>query len=248
MSTAPALTWPRFTSRLAGSWRVADHTMAFRFERPPGWSFKAGQFVDITLAEPGETDAEGNVRAFSLAGAPDEATLLVATRMRDTAFKRALTAALPGTEFLIEGPFGDFTLHHDARRAAVMLAGGIGITPFRSIILDAARNKLKHQIVLLYFNRRLEDAPFIAELRHLQGGTRNFRLIAIMTQPERSRHGWRGETGHVDPRMLERHLKDLNDPIYYLAGPAPMVQSVRETLNLSGIDDDDVRAEEFAGY
>ncbi len=248
MSTAPVLTWPTFSSRLVGSWRVADQTMAFRFDRPTHWSFKAGQFVDITLVNPSETDSEGNVRGFSLASAPDEETLLLATRMRDTAFKRSLAAALPETEFKIEGPFGDFSLHHETRRPAVMIAGGIGITSFRSMVLGATHRKLKHRIVLFYFNRRLEDAPFLEELQLLESRNPYYRLIAVMIQPERSRRGWGGETGHLSEAMLKSYLNDLDSPIYYVAGPAPMVEGIREVLNSAGIDKDDVRTEEFAGY
>lgn len=64
MSTVAVSAWPTFTSHLIGSWRVADRTMAFRFDRPPKWKFTAGQFVDITLLNPSETDAEGSVRGF----------------------------------------------------------------------------------------------------------------------------------------------------------------------------------------
>lgn len=248
MSTAPVLAWPAFSSRLVGSWRVADQTMAFRFERPAGWAFKAGQFVDLTLLTPHETDAEGNVRGFSLASAPDERTLMVATRMRDTVFKRNLAAALPDTEFKIQGPFGDFTLHRDAQRPAVMIAGGIGITPFRSMVLSAAHSRLNHQIVLLYFNRCPEDAPFLEELRHLESRDPKCRLIAVMTQPERSRRGWSGENGHLDAAMLERHVQNLKKPIFYVAGPSLMVAGIRQVLNAAGVDNDDVRTEEFAGY
>lgn len=248
MSTAPVFTWPTFSSRLVGSWRVADQTMAFRFERPAGWIFKAGQFVDVTLLNPVETDAEGNVRGFSLASAPDEDTLMVATRMRDTVFKRSLAAALPDTEFKIEGPFGDFTLHHDARRPAVMIAGGIGITPFRSMVLDAARSRLNHQIVLFYFNRCPEDAPFLEELTHLESRNPNYHLVAVMTQPERSRRGWRGENGHLHAAMLERYVQNLKNPLFYVAGPSLMVAGIRQVLNAAGINDDGIRTEEFAGY
>ncbi|MGH9359140.1 MAG: FAD-dependent oxidoreductase [Terriglobia bacterium] len=248
MSGVAISTWPTFKSRLAGSWRVADQTMAFRFDRPLGWTFKAGQLVDITLLSPSETDAEGNVRGFSLASSPDEETLLVTTRMRDTAFKRILEAALPETEVKIEGPFGDFRLHLDITRPAVMFAGGIGVTPFRSMVLDAAHRKLKHRIFLFYFNRRPEDAPFLDELQHLETGNPYYQFIGIMTQRERSHRGWGGETGHLNDAMLKRYLKGVNNPIYYIAGPAPMVRGVREILNGAGIDDDDIHTEEFAGY
>lgn len=108
---------------------VAAGTMAFYFEKPKGFAFKAGQYGDLTLINPAETDAEGNIRGFSLANAPHEDFLMFATRMRDTAFKRVLRTMEPGTELTLDAPGGSFTLHNNASIPAVFLTGGIGITP-----------------------------------------------------------------------------------------------------------------------
>jgi ferredoxin-NADP reductase len=151
-----AATWPVFQSKLVRRQEVAERTIAFHFEKPPGWTFKAGQFLDMTLLAPPETDAEGNKRGFSIASAPEEGTIIVASRMRDTAFKRVLQTMPFGTLVTIEGPFGNLTLHHNAARAAVILAGGIGITPFRSILIDAARRRLPQRIFVL--SRHAKDA------------------------------------------------------------------------------------------
>src|SRR6202035_6017558 len=107
---------------------------AFLLEKPSGWAFKAGQYLDMTLLDPPETDSEGNIRSFSIASAPHEETLMVATRMRDTAFKRVLRTMPLGTAVKIEGPCGDLILQNDGARTVVLLAGGIGITPFRSMV------------------------------------------------------------------------------------------------------------------
>src|SRR4029077_10568971 len=155
-------------AKLISREQVAEGTMAFRFEKPSGWAFKAGQAMDMTLLEPSETDAEGNTRAFSIASAPHEESLMVATRMRDTAFKRVLGAMPLGTAVKIEGPFGDLTLHNNTSRTAVFLAGGIGITPFRSIVFRAAKEKLQHSMFLFFSNRRPEDAPFLEEFQAVE--------------------------------------------------------------------------------
>ncbi|MEK7236600.1 MAG: FAD-dependent oxidoreductase [Nitrospirota bacterium] len=156
------------TVKLIRREEVAEGTMAFRFEKPAHFVFTPGQFVDMTLVDPPETDAEGNERAFSIASAPHEDMLMVATRMRDTAFKRVLRSMPLGATVQMEGPFGNFVLHADPVRPAVFLAGGIGITPFRSMVLHAVAQKLPHRLFLFYSNRRPEDAPFLDELQALQ--------------------------------------------------------------------------------
>jgi len=227
---------------------VAERTMAFHFEKPARWKFKAGQAIDVTLINPPETDAKGNTRAFSIATAPHEETLTVATRLRDTAFKRVLGSMPLGSEVKIDGPFGNLTLHNNAARAAVILAGGIGITPFRSIVYRAAQEKLPHRILLFSANRRPEDTPFLEELRELESRNPNYRCIVTMTAAEKSQRPWKDETGHIDWSMLLRHLKDAQSPIYYIAGPPAMVKGLHAMLNGAGVDDDDIRTEQFAGY
>ena len=245
--SAPA-TWPVFIAKLKSREEVAEGTMAFHFEKPAGWTFKAGQFIDMTLLEPPETDAEGNTRGFSIASAPQEETIMVATRMRDTAFKRVLKTLPLETAAKIEGPFGNLTLHNNASRPAVMLAGGIGITPFRSILFRAAKEKLPHRIFVFYSNRRPEDSPFLEALLTLEHENPNYKLIATMTKMKNSRQAWGGETGLINKEMLARYLQDAGSPIYYIAGPAGMVKGLHTMLNEAGVDDDDIRTEEFVGY
>jgi ferredoxin-NADP reductase len=246
MNTATAL--PGFICKLKDRKEVAEGTMALRFEKPSGWTFKAGQYLDMTLLDPPEADSEGNVRSFSIASAPHEETLMVATRMRDTAFKRVLKTMAIGTAAKIEGPSGDLILQNEVTRTAVFLAGGIGITPFRSIVHWAAKEKLPNRIVLFYSNRRPEDAAFLAELQGLEGDNSKYQLIASMTEMEKSHRPWNGETGLIDQEMLGRYLKGAASPIYYIAGPPAMVKGLHEMLNKAGMNDDDIRAEEFAGY
>jgi len=119
---------------------VAEGTMSFYFEKPADFRFKPGQYLDCSLIDPPQTDTEGNIRTFSIASAPAESDLMVATRMRDTAFKRVLKGMPLGSHLNIDGPLGSFTMHSNVSRAAVFLAGGIGITPFRSMIVNTTRN------------------------------------------------------------------------------------------------------------
>ena len=124
------VTWPTFVSQLKDREEVAEQTIAFRFERPADWTFKAGQFIDMTLLDPSQTDAEGNTRGFSIASGPHEKDLMVTTRMRNTAFKRVLKSLPIGTAVRIDGPFGDLTLPHNADRTLVFLAGAFVLPRF----------------------------------------------------------------------------------------------------------------------
>lgn len=227
---------------------VAEGTIAFYFEKPSGFTHQAGQNAVLTLVNPGETDSQGSSRTFTIASAPHEPELMFATRMRDTAFKRALKSAAPGIPVRIDGPSGVMVLHEDAARPAVFLAGGIGVTPFLSMARHAAQNRLPHRIFLFYSNRRPEDAAFLDELRALERINPNFRLVATMSQAEKSSQPWKGETGFIRPDMLKRHLTDLITPMYYCAGPHGMTMSMELMLTGLGINDTDMRSEEFYGY
>lgn len=241
-------TWPVFKTALASRATVAERTMSFRFERLVDWSYRAGQFVDVTLLDPPETDAEGNTRGFTISSAPRENVIQITTRLRDTAFKRVLQQIPLGTEVKIEGPFGDFRLHR-AARPAVLLAGGIGITPFRSILVETVgAGSLPYRVVLFHANRTPGDAPFAEEFLALEHADRNLTYVPTMTALADSAEAWEGERGHIDAAMLSRHLGGLTVPIYYIAGPAAMVQATRKMLVASGFDEDDIRTEEFTGY
>lgn len=237
-----------YTTPLQKREQIAEGTMAFHFEKPAGFEFRPGQAVDWTLFNPPETDAEGNTRAFSIASAPFDPHLMIATRMRDSAFKRVLCTMPLGTQVKMDGPSGSFTLHKNSAKPAVFLAGGIGITPFRSIVRQASHERLPHQLYLFYSNRRPEDAPFLPDLEELARSNPNFHLLATMTEISKSSRSWSGETGCISPKMLSKYIPNLQGPIYYVAGPPAMVTAMRQILAQAAVDEDDIRTEEFAGY
>lgn len=115
-------------------------------------------------------------------------------------------------------------------------------------MLQAAHDNLPHKIFLFYSNRRPEDAAFLDELMEIQEKNPNYTFIGTMTEIEKSDRKWDGETGYINKAMLEKHVGDLTLPIYYVAGPASMVTAMRKTLNEAGVDDDNIRTEEFSGY
>jgi ferredoxin-NADP reductase len=239
---------PTYQSKLKSREQIAEGTVAFHFEKPAGFQFKPGQFADLRLVHPPETDPQGSIRTFSIASAPYEDELLFATRMRDSTFKRLLATLPMGTSLTLDGPMGSFTLHKNPSKAAVFLAGGIGITPFRSILRQAAEEKLPHLLYLFYSNRRPEDAPFLKELQDLAVAHPKFIFIPTITNMARSKMEWRGDRGFINWELLAGRICDLHGPIYYIAGPPAMVAAMQEMLTKAEVNEDDVRTEEFGGY
>ncbi|MGH8248441.1 MAG: ferredoxin--NADP reductase [Gammaproteobacteria bacterium] len=237
-----------YTVRLEGREEVAQGTMAFHFEKPAGFSFKPGQTIDVVRIDAPAADTQNARHTFSIVSTPFQGDLVVATRMRDSAFKRALKSMAIGSPAKLEGPFGSLTLHKDRARPAVFIAGGIGITPFMSMLRQAAKDRSPQPLYLVYSNRRPEDAAFLAELQGLERDNRNFRMLATMTDMSRSERKWEGATGLVSSDLLKRFVGGLVSPVYYVVGPPAMVKAMQETLSEAGVVDDDIRSEEFYGY
>jgi ferredoxin-NADP reductase len=225
---------------------IADGTMAFHFAKPEGLIYRAGQFADFTLIDPPETDAEGDMRGFSLASAPYENDIFVATRMRDTAFKRIIKNLPEGTEIKFDGPYGDFTLHKNESVPAVFIIGGIGVTPVRSMIAQASHDKLGHKITLLHSSRRPTDLPFLKNFTALAEANPNFTYVPVAS--DEAPEDWKGESGRIDADMIKKYVPDLVAPRFYLSGPEGMVKAMRQLLLELEVDEDNIRTEEFTGY
>jgi ferredoxin-NADP reductase len=239
---------PKYETTLLGSETVAEGTMAFHFARPADFKFEAGQSINVSLIDPPETDAKGHARTFSIVSAPHETELVIATRMRDTAFKRVFKSMPSGGRLSLRGPAGKFTLDGADTRPAVFLAGGIGITPFVSMLRHAAHSRLARDLWLFYSNRRPEDAAFLDELAALPQRNPRYRFVGTMVEMAKSVRPWSGETGFLDRVMLERHLKDLSACVYYVAGPPGLVEAMQKMLTDGGVKDEAIRTDEFYGY
>lgn len=241
-----------FEIALKGKKLIAERTYEFIFEKPQEFHFNAGQHVRMTLLNPPETDSKGNSRFLTLANTPKDKDLIVAMRMTDSAFKRVLGKMQIGEKVLIQillhSPHGSFVIHDDPSIPAVFLIGGIGIVPAYSMIKDAIERKLPHKIFLFYSNRRPEDAPYLDELQNLAKQNPKFTLIATMTQMEKSKKSWQGETGFIDQVMLKKYLGDLKSPIYYTAGLSEMVNAMKALLKEIGINEESIHSEDFSNF
>jgi ferredoxin-NADP reductase len=208
--------------------------------------FTAGQYFWVTLLDPPYDDDRGPRRHISVVTSPNERGVLgLCTRIRDTAFKRSLAELPVGTDVDVEQPKGSFLLPTETDRPFVFVAGGIGITVFRSMLLYITEEGLPHRVTLVYSNRDRESTAFFDELQELAARNDNISLVLTMTDEE----GWDGETRRIEAEMLRDHLDgDLNDYSYLVAGPPPMTQGVVENLKGAGIPEEQVSADSFSGY
>ncbi len=208
--------------------------------------FRPGQYFFVTLPDVGHQDDKGLRRHITVVTSPNERGVLgLATRMRDSAFKRSLRELPVGSEVDVEPPKGRFALPDDPSRPLVFVAGGIGITVFRSMLRYIREEALPYRVTLVYSNRDRESTAFLDELRELEGELPGFRLILTMTQDP----AWDGETRKVDARFFGDYLgENLNEYTFLVAGPPPMAQAVQQALADAGVEDENVLAERFSGY
>lgn len=224
--------------RLLQKKEVAEGTLEFTLEKPEGFAYRAGQYGDLVLPASSGLSEANNKHGFSFVSAPYEATLRMATRLRDTPFKRAARLVPEGTMVRLLALWGDFTLHRNEAVPAVFVIGGIGITPVRSIIAQATHDHSAHRITLIYANRTPAQAAYADELLRFTVENRNFSFVPVYTATQ----------GHVTAATIRQHVADIAGAKFYLAGPEGMVKTMRALLLEAGADEDSIRTEEFEGY
>ena len=208
--------------------------------------FRPGQYFFVTLPDVGHQDEKGLRRHISVATSPNERNVLgLATRMRDTAFKRTLAELEVGSEVDVEPPRGAFMLPDDSLRPLVFVAGGIGITVFRSMLRYIAEEALPYRVTLIYSNRDRESTAFLDELLDLEHALEGFRLILTMTEDA----AWDGESRRIDAQFFDEYLEgDLDQYTFLVAGPPAMTEAMETELGEAGVKEENVVASGFTGY
>jgi ferredoxin-NADP reductase len=208
--------------------------------------YEPGQYFWVTLLDPPFEDEKGPRRHITAVTSPtDRGVLGLATRLRDSAFKRSLAELPVGAEVDVEPPKGSFVLPRDTDRSYVFVAGGIGITVFRSMLRYIADEGLPHRVTLVYSNRDRESTAFFDELGELERANENLRIVFTMTNDA----SWDGESRRIDAEVLRDHLaEELGAYTYLVAGPPAMVNGVTEELAGAGVSDERVVADRFSGY
>jgi len=216
------------------------------------FDYIAGQFAFFDIGNV-LNDPKGPIRHFTLASSPTEEFIIISTRIRDSAYKKRLDSLQIGTSVKVRGPEGKFTLHEDHSKPAIFLSGGIGVTPFRSMIKYATDRNLAIRIIMFDSNRNLQNILFKKDFDKCAGTNKNLKIIYTITDEENKTQGntWKGEKGRIDVTMLKRYLNsdDMEKSIFYVCGPPAMVKSMQDILGANlQIPAERIKVEEFTGY
>ena len=207
--------------------------------------YQPGQYFWVELVDPPYTDEKGPRRHITIVTSPTERGIMgLCTRIRDTAFKRSLEELPEGAPVEVEEPKGTFVLPEDPDAPLVFIAGGIGITPFRSMVRYMADRGLDLPVTLIYSNRDSESTAFLDELREIDAQLDRFKLVLTMTgEPD-----FEGENRRVDADLLSDHLGDLSQYRFMVAGPPAMADGIIAVLHEAGVAEDRIARDGFAGY
>jgi glycine betaine catabolism B len=218
-------------------------------------NYTAGQFGFFDIGGV-YNDPKGPLRHFTISSSPTENFIMFSTRIRDSPYKKRLSTLEEGSRIRIRGPEGQFVLHEDYSKPAVFLSGGIGVTPFRSMIKYATDKQLQLKIVMFDSNRNRENILFQKEFDDWANRNKNLKIIYTISDDEQQQsastaNDWKGEYGRIDKAMILKYLDTnmLNNSIFYICGPPSMLKAMQSLLqdNLE-IPKERIKVEEFIGY
>jgi ferredoxin-NADP reductase len=222
--------------------------MSFLFDLEGGsYEYLAGQFTVLELERLAFPDERGSRRYLTISSSPTEQGLLMfTTKLTGSGFKETLRQAALGSEVTVEPARGRFVmLPGEERLRHVFIAGGIGITPYRSLLRSLVDRKISIQATLFYFERSLPLLVFRRELEDMERQTPSFSLVPVIREPDPE---WRGETGKFDRALLDRHVPTLEDTLFWICGPPLMVSEIKDILRQMGIPEGSLRTDSFTGY
>lgn len=223
-----------------------------QFDGSGRFEHTAGQYAFLDIGDV-YNDPKGPVRHFTIASSPTEDFIMISTRIRDSPYKKRLDSLQNGTKVKVRGPLGKFTLQEDYSKPAIFLSGGIGVTPFRSMIKYATDKNLPVRIIMFDSNKNQENILFKTDFENCTNTNKNLRIIHTISEEQNlpENKEWKGEKGRIDMAMLKRHLEpgDLEKSIFYLCGPPPMVKAMQEMLDQNlQVPSERIKVEEFTGY
>jgi ferredoxin-NADP reductase len=231
----------RFETRVSDIITRTYNVKSFRFPKPDSFSYKAGQFMFVTI----KSGTQQLRKHFSISSSPTETNFIEFTKkITDSPFSLALTALNIGDTVSLDGPYGDFTFRGEYDRVG-MLSGGIGITPLRSICKYCTDTQSETKITLLYGNRAEEDIIFRKELEEMQQKNRNLKVVFTLDQASQN---WKGHTGIINAKMVKNEIPNYAETTFYTCGPPAMVEAIGNLLRELGVPESRIKREKFPGY
>jgi len=244
----------RFVLKLVEKREEASSITSFLFESSFPILFRAGQFLEWTLGHP-HPDQRGIRRYFTIASSPTEPHIQLTTKFtvdHPSTFKQALQKLKPGDTIRAARAEGEFVLPDDTDQPLVFVAGGIGVTPFRSMIQFLLDQKQTRRIVLFYSARTADEIAFHDLFDQAE---KEIGLKTVYTITDTPPPGWadrtclRRQAGFINEKMIQEEVPDhLQNWLYYVSGPKPMVQAFEKMLAGMGIPSDRVKHDYFPGY
>lgn len=249
MSCECACCKPEVALRVVEAIEVTPEVMSVKLLKPPEFLFKAGQYVLFKLKTKSYNNGtfysiEG--RRLSMASSPKKGYLQFAAKRSESSFKKAFFSLKEGDEVSVAGPTGSFVI--EPTNHLVLMAGGIGVTPLKSMAEYATDMKFSMNITFLYSNKTLEDIAYKEELDNLARQNSNLKIIYTLTQPEKLNASWQEKTGRINEAMIQEAIPNLGNAIFYICGPPGMVSGLQQALIKLGIDQEQIRYENFTGY
>jgi glycine betaine catabolism B len=227
--------------RVLESPRLTPTVHGVKFEKPTGFGFHPVQFCGLELST-----RDGPIEyPMSLACSPTRPYLEFGARVSSSPWKEAFAALQPGDIAEVDGAYGHFVL--DESSPAVLVAGGIGITPLKGMAEYAADRQLPVEVRLVYSNRDVEEIAYRSELEELTRQNPLFQVYHTLTRPSEET-AWAGRRGRVDSELLTEAARGLSDPVYYVCGAPGLVQGTYQLLQSHGISPERIRFEVFRGY
>ncbi|HEY1348167.1 MAG TPA: oxidoreductase [Ktedonobacteraceae bacterium] len=227
--------------------RITPGIVDFVFKPSEHLAFVPGQYMEFTL-EHARPDSRGNRRYFTLASSPTETTVRLGVRFyeKSSSFKRALYWLDGKTPLVGTHIAGDFTLPADANQKLVFLAGGIGITPFRSMLKYLLDTGQKRDIVVVYANRTAKEIAY-QDVLHAAATRLGVRVVYTLTDTQTVPRQWNGLVGRINEQMLMQAIPDYPERLYYLSGPPDMIRAYDQVLRTMQIRSSQVKRDFFPG-
>lgn len=217
----------------------------FYFTKPEGLAFSAGQYVAMKLPRLVEPDKRGPARSLSIATAPSEQELGFGMRNTGSGFKKTLWSLKPGEQVDVTDAIGFFTLDPEEERTIVLLAGGIGITPVRSILKEAEARGSQQHFILFNANRAKKDAPFCEELGNLK--LPHLQEICVLSKPSDMPETRTEEPGLITRELIEKYVDKIPDSVYYIVGSPQFIEAMEGILLSLGVTKEQWKVDPFTG-